>query len=148
MRHDTYTAILRDLNLPQNLLRLIASGQLHDAIDRAERQMAVMNDALDAWEAANPEAAAIAPWADSRKAWKEAGRPSPPWYELLWACQERAVDSREMHQLIPEFARKHWQNIKDDPEKRKAYNRKRARPRYAARLKREARAKEQAESTV
>ncbi len=140
--------VLSALNLPPDLLKMIKTGQLHDAVEHARRQMAEMNDALDAWEAANPEAAAIAPWADSRNAWKQAGRPSPPWYDLLRACQVQTVDAREMHQLIPEFARKHWQNIKDDPEKRKAYNRKRARPRYAARLKREAKAKQQAESAV
>ena len=68
MRYDDTSTTLKDLNLPKSLIKLIEAGQLHDAIDRAERQMAVMNDALDAWEAANPEAAAVAPWADSRKA--------------------------------------------------------------------------------
>ncbi len=145
MRYDD---ILKDLNLPKNLLKLIAAGQLHDAIDRAERQVAVMNDALDAWEAANPEAAAVAPWADSRKAWQEAGRPSPPWYELLWACQTKDVQAKDMENVFPEFNQRHWQNVKQDEERRKAYHRKRANARNHAARERTRKAKEQAESTV
>ena len=145
MRYDD---ILKDLNLPKNLVKLIASGQLHDAIDRAERQMAVMNDALDAWEAANPEAAAVAPWADSRKAWKEAGRPSTPWYELLWACQTKDVTSKELENTFPEFNQMHWRRVRDDEERRKAYHRLRADARNKAAGERRRKAKERAESAV
>lgn len=77
--------ILRDMGLPMNLIELIRDGQLNAAVDDAFERYEKRLHAFDAWEAANPEMAAAAPWSEAREAWKAVGRPEPAWYELLAA---------------------------------------------------------------
>lgn len=75
--------VLARLGLPANLIKLIREGTLLQAIEHAYKRIDETNALLDAWEAQNPAAAKLVPWAEAREAWKRAGRPSPPWYEAL-----------------------------------------------------------------
>jgi hypothetical protein len=62
------------LGLPQNLVKLIREGGLNDAIDAAYAELDRLNTLLDAWEAANPAAARLAPWFEGREAGSFVGR--------------------------------------------------------------------------
>jgi hypothetical protein len=74
---------LHYLRLPIELITLVREGCLH-------ADVAAAYVALDAWEASNPQAAALTPWHECREAWKAAGRPRPPWYEALrWHGEQR-----------------------------------------------------------
>lgn len=85
--------------MPQNLVDLIRQGRLLETIDKAYAQLDELNARLDAWEARNPEAARIVPWREAREAWKAAGRPLPPWYEVLRWCGEQTLTPLLAHEV-------------------------------------------------
>lgn len=114
---------LRNFQLPRDLVDLIRSGQLTEEVERMERAVAAMNERLDAWEAANPEAAALAPWHDEREKWKAAGRPAAHWADLL--ALRHAVNkdtlSLELWSVVPESQSRLYWRYKADPEKYERY---------------------------
>lgn len=90
-QQDTYPMyVLRHMDLPPQLIKWIKTGTLLKEIRAARRALKQLNAALDAWEASNPEAAALLPWTEARRAWKAAGSPEPEWWVLLrWAGECR-----------------------------------------------------------
>jgi hypothetical protein len=93
-------AVLHRLYLPRNLLTLIREGTLLDEIERAYAEYDELNRRTDAWERQHPERAAAVDWAPTRQAWKDAGRPRPPWYELLWSREVLPMDSWDMQAML------------------------------------------------
>lgn len=91
---------LRRLNLPIDLVELIESDRLFDAIDCAQATIDALNDELDRWELVNPEAARLAPWFEARQQWKAAGRPQAPWYVLLRSVQRTPFARDELAQYV------------------------------------------------
>jgi hypothetical protein len=89
--------VLNELKLPAYLVEMIQEGTLFDEIDKAyekyERSVAL----LDAWEAANPKAAPLAPWFKAREAWKTLGCPRPEWYEVLHQQQDFWLPIKKTH---------------------------------------------------
>jgi hypothetical protein len=75
--------VMRKLNLPRDLVKFIKQGTLEIEIAKGYADIERLNAVLDAWEVLNPELALAMPWAESRLAWKIAGRPKAEWYEVL-----------------------------------------------------------------
>lgn len=110
-------AALKKVGLPPRLVELIRSGQLEQEVERVRRQTEQLNELLDAWEAGNPEAAAIAPWRQARDAWNKAGRPEAPWWELLYAAQVLPLRIGELDgTVIKEHEHRRYQRYRSDPE--------------------------------
>ena len=86
-RANQASVMLRRLGLPDRLCQHVRNGTLLAAIKSAEEAYDRLVQALDEWELTNPAAAALVPWREQREAWKAAGRPRPPWYELLAAYE-------------------------------------------------------------
>lgn len=80
----TIRSALHRLGLPSNLVALVRDERLLAEVELAYAEYEKLQRSMDAWEAANPEAARKAPWYEGREAWKRAGRPKPAWYELLY----------------------------------------------------------------
>lgn len=78
-----HTEWLRAAGLPCDLIELIEGGRILEEIVKSYAVIAATNRRLDAWEAQNPEAALAVPWAESRAAWKAAGRPELDWWTAL-----------------------------------------------------------------
>lgn len=110
MDRRNYEYALNDLGLPARLVDMIEFGTLFDKIDAAYRTYDKSVALLDAWEAANPAAAPLAPWFKAREAWKGAGRPKPEWYEVLWMQQNLRVPIKKTEiaqKLLPHNT---WRN--------------------------------------
>lgn len=90
--------VMRRLGLPLNLIGLIRSGELVKAVEAAFAELDALNASIDAWEAANPEAARRALWYEGREAWKRAGRPQPPWYELLHLARVAPITEPQLRE--------------------------------------------------
>ena len=75
--------VLQALHLPVDLIAAMMTNTLDYRLDRAYRQIEELKYLLDQWEAANPAAAAVAPWRKTRDEWIAAGRPAANWWEVL-----------------------------------------------------------------
>ena len=89
VRHAERT--LYGLGRPFNLTTLIRDGRLVEEVEKAYATHDVLNALLDALEASDPERARRLPWYEAREAWKRAGRPLPPWYEVLLRSHRMAM---------------------------------------------------------
>jgi len=83
--------VLNHLGLPYRLVDMIKSDTLLSEVEAAREHIRKLNEQLDAWEAANPHAVHLLPWFEARQAWKDAGRPSPEWYEVLYMVEKPEV---------------------------------------------------------
>jgi hypothetical protein len=97
--------VLNRLHLPYRLVEMIQSDTLVAEVEAARAHVRKLNEQLDAWEAANPHAVHLLPWFEARQAWKDAGRPSPDWWEMLWILGKPEVPLRkkdiDQHLLHP-----------------------------------------------
>ena len=95
------------IGLPAKLLFLLTTGQLDAEIERAQAEIDQLNARLDEWEEANPEAASLAPWASTRQAWKDAGRPRAQWYEVIrWSValsQRMPLQGKVLERQVHKF---------------------------------------------
>jgi hypothetical protein len=87
--------VLNRLGLPIKLIDMIRNDTLEAEVRSAQEHIRKLNEQMDAWEAANPHAVHLLPWYEARKAWKEAGRPSPEWYEALYMVHKPEVPIRK-----------------------------------------------------
>lgn len=98
---------LTKLSLSPDLVNYIKTGTLQQRIEELEKEYDGMVAAYEAWEAANPHA--LTPWKEAREEWKRAGRPRPPWYELLWLFDSPEIPIRkkdiEQHLIISDKRR-------------------------------------------
>jgi hypothetical protein len=129
---------LKALRLPPILLSLIKSGQLIEEIERIERLTAVLNDQLDAWEAANPEKAVELPWFEARQQWKADGRPAADWWELLMMWTVKPITACDVvYNVFKHDEHERYARYRADPVAWERYrsHRRAADSRYQARRK-------------
>lgn len=83
---------LRTYKIPKALWNLDDEklAELPKRIEEHKKLYHALLEALDEWEARNPELAKLAPWYQAREAWKAAGRPEPHWMTLLWRTDQSA----------------------------------------------------------
>ena len=86
---------LQQLNLPRNFIALVREGRLEEEVARCYAEYRRVLAIYDGFEAQHPEWAERLPWAETRAAWKAAGRPEPQWYEVL-ALSEAAIGRRSL----------------------------------------------------
>ena len=105
---------MRHLGLHPKLVQFIRDGTLEDEVAKAYAEWTSMNERMDAWEAARPVIARRLPWFEARQAWKDAGRPLPPWYEVLHLLERGSPFKGNEHLLAwpypPEHAKRHRVN--------------------------------------
>lgn len=130
--------------MPHTLVEMIRDGSIWDRIDHQQASIDRLNEQLDQWEINNPEAAAIAPWAESRRLWKEAGRPAAPWYELL-AVENKPLTVNELRSNVIQFgSRQAHKKMRATAEDRTKYNKVRKAASDRCRERMEERRREQA----
>lgn len=81
------------------LVDFIEAGTLEDEVANAYASLNAQNALLDAFEAKLPHVAERLPWFEARQGWKRAGRPRPPWYEVLYLCDVPRPFKKDEHLL-------------------------------------------------
>lgn len=80
---DEHRKWLDAAGLPSDLIELLSTGRLVTEVERSRAWLARLNARLDAFEHRHPAEAMKAPWRAARDAWRAAGCPELPWWELL-----------------------------------------------------------------
>lgn len=99
---------LRTYKIPKALWNLDDQklAELPKRIEEHQKLYRALLEALDEWEARNPDVAKLAPWYEAREAWKAAGRPEPHWMLLLWRSDQSAeIIERHCQETLWRFAR-------------------------------------------
>lgn len=115
--------VLKRLGLPEQLLTWLQDGTLEQEVKRCQRLLDLLNEQTDAWETANPELASKMPWFEQRQAWKQAGRPPAPWWEVLNAIHSAPLKFHELTVIDRAAYERSWYHnvVKVDPVKKAKY---------------------------
>lgn len=114
------TKILQELGLPKNLIDLLRTGKLSEAIQTEYTRLDNLNAMLDEWEKLNPVQYKLCPWYEAREAWKAAGRPRPEWWQVLYEADKKKAPisvHQITNQILGTASTDHWERVKADPER-------------------------------